>query len=195
MTFIAGIATGKTTAVAASYLVDCITIPYFRALNTSVTAKQAELPFEMVQEWIDGNPRLEHLIQKDHLVLTATITFKNRSEWIFRTAGKDARFIRGLEFIRLNYDEAGLDPVGETVKVLRGRLRGNRPDGAQRQIRLDVTTSPTSAPWLEERFNRGWKDHQEADLASFLSLRVSTYMNTKLTQQMISLMEESIWTI
>ena len=55
VTFIAGIATGKTTAVAASYMIDCITIPYFRALNTSVTAKQAELPFEMVQGWIEGN--------------------------------------------------------------------------------------------------------------------------------------------
>jgi len=94
-----------------------------------------------------------------------------------------------MEFDRLNYDEAGLDPVGETVKVLRGRLRGNRPDGQKRMIRLDVTTSPTAAPWLEERFNRGWKDHTEADLENFLSLRVSTYMNTKLTQQMISLME------
>lgn len=181
--------TGKTTAVAASYLIDCITIPYFRALNTSVTAKQAELPFEMVQGWIEANPRIEHLIDNINLRPYPTITFKNRSEWIFRTAGKDARFIRGLEFDRLNYDEAGLDPVGETVKVLRGRLRGVRPDGSRRMVRLDVTTSPTSAPWLEERFNRGWKDHPDADLESFLSLRVSTYMNTKLTQQMIKLME------
>lgn len=189
VTFIAGIATGKTTAVAASYLIDCLTIPHFRALNTSVTAKQAELPFEMVQGWIAGNPRLEHLIDDITLRPYPTIIFKNRSEWIFRTAGKDARFIRGQEFDRLNYDEAGLDPVGETIKVLRGRLRGSRVDGSKRMVRLDVTTSPTSAPWLEERFNRGWKDNPEADLENFLSLRISTYMNTKLTQQMIMLME------
>ncbi len=189
VTFIAGIATGKTTAVAASYLIDCITTPYFRALNTSVTAKQAELPFEMVQGWIEANSRLEHLIDNINLRPYPTITFKNRSEWIFRTAGKDARFIRGLEFDRINYDEAGLDQIGEAVKVLRGRLRGNRPDGQNRMIRLDGTTSPTSAPWLEERFNRGWKENAESDLESFLSLRVSTYMNTKLTAQMIHLME------
>jgi hypothetical protein len=188
-TFIAGIATGKTTAVAASYMIDCITTPYFRALNTSVTAKQAELPFEMVQGWIEANPKLEHLVENIQLRPYPTITFKNRAEWIFRTAGKDARFIRGLEFDRINYDEAGLDMTGEAVKVLRGRLRGNRPDGRTRMIRLDVTTSPTAAPWLEERFNRGWKENPEFDGENFLSLRVSTYMNTKLTAQMIQLME------
>src|SRR5271157_4995349 len=52
--FLAGIAAGKTTSVAASYLMDCLTTPYFRALNTSVTAKQAELPFEMVMGWVEG---------------------------------------------------------------------------------------------------------------------------------------------
>jgi hypothetical protein len=181
--------TGKTTGVAASYLMDCITIPYFRALNTSVTAKQAELPFSIVQGWIEGNPRLEHLIDNISLRPYPTIYFKNGSEWIFRTAGKDARFIRGLEFDRINFDEAGLDPVGETVKVLRGRLRGVRTDGQQRMVRMDVTTSPTAVPWLEERFYRGWPENPEADLQNNLSLRISTYMNTKLTAQMISLME------
>jgi hypothetical protein len=93
-TFLAGIATGKTTAVAASYLMDCLTIPYFRALNTSVTAKQAELPFEMVLPWIEGNPRLEHLVDDIVLRPYPTIVFKNFAQWVFRTAGTDARFIR-----------------------------------------------------------------------------------------------------
>jgi hypothetical protein len=48
VTFLAGIAAGKTTAVAASNLMDCISIPYFQALNTSVTSFQAELVFDMV---------------------------------------------------------------------------------------------------------------------------------------------------
>lgn len=189
VTFIAGIAAGKTTSVAASNLIDCLSIPYFRSLNTSVTAKQAELPFEMVNSWIESNKRLEHLIENISLRPYPTITFKNFSEWIFRTAGKDARFIRGLEFDRINYDEAGLDYNGETIKVLRGRLRGVRPDGSHRMGRLDVMTSPTDAPWLEERFNKGWKENSEADLRSYLSLRVSTYMNTRLTAEQIRLME------
>ncbi len=109
VSFIAGIAAGKTTSVAASYLVDCLTIPYFRALNTSVTAKQAELPFEMVMSWIEGNRRLEHLVQNISLRPYPTISFRNFSEWIFRTAGKDARFIPGLEFYRTNNDVAARD--------------------------------------------------------------------------------------
>ena len=40
------------------------------------------------------------------------IKFKNFSEWEFRTAGLDARFIRGFEYDRINFDESGLDMVG-----------------------------------------------------------------------------------
>jgi len=188
--FLAGIAAGKTTSVAASYLLDCLSTPYFRALNTSVTAKQAELPFEMVMSWIEGNDRLEHLVEDISLRPYPTIKFKNYSEWVFRTAGKDARFIRGMEFDRLNYDEAGLDYTGETLKVLRGRLRGTRPDGTTRLGRLDVTTSPTDAPWLRERFERGIEGEPRADLKNYYALRVTTFDNTRLTQEQIQLMED-----
>jgi hypothetical protein len=186
--FIAGIATGKTTGVAASYLMDCLSIPYFRALNTSVTAKQSELPFEMVTSWIEGNPRLEHLVDSISLRPYPQINFKNFSQWVFRTAGRDGRFIRGMEFDRINYDEAGLDVTGETPKVLRGRLRGVRPDGTKRMDRLDVTTSPTSSAWLKERFEKGWKENPTPD-PDYMSLRVSTYENTRLTAHTIRLME------
>ena len=97
-------------------MIDCLTIPNFRALNTSVTAKQAELPFEMVQPWLEDE-KLKHLVEDVSLRPYPTIKFKNGSFWIFRTAGKDGRFIRGMEFDRINYDEAGLDYGGETVKV------------------------------------------------------------------------------
>ncbi len=190
VTFIAGIAAGKTTSVAASYMMDCITTPYFRALNTSVTAKQSELPFEMVQPWIENGTKVSHFVEDIILRPYPTIKFYNGSEWIFRTAGKDARFIRGMEFDRINYDEAGLDYAGETLKVLRGRLRGTRPDGTLRMCRFDVTTSPTDAPWLVERFERGWKDNPNSDLANYYSFRIATYDNTRLTRQMISLMEK-----
>jgi hypothetical protein len=186
---VAGIASGKSTGVAASYMLDCLTIPYFRALNTSVTAKQAEIPFEMVSAWIDENPRLTPHIEDISLRPYPTIKFMNGSEWIFRTAGKDARFIRGLEYDRINYDECGLDFSGETVRVLRGRLRGVRPDKTQRMARLDTITSPTDAPWLRERFERGDKDNPAADLKRYFSLRISTYMNERLDPEQIALME------
>lgn len=189
VTWLAGIAAGKTTSVAASYLMDHLTIPYFRGLNTSVTAKQAELPFEMVMSWIEGNDHLEHLVDDITLRPYPTIKFKNYSEWVFRTAGMDARFIRGMEFDRINFDEAGLDFSGEALKVLRGRLRGVRPDGTTRMGRMDVITSPTDAPWLMERFERGLPDSINSDMVHNLSMRITTYDNTKLTREQIALME------
>lgn len=187
---LAGIASGKTTGVAASYLMDCISIPYFRALNTSVTSKQAELPFEMAMGWIEGNDRLEHLVEDIILRPYPTIKFKNFSEYVFRTAGKDARFIRGHEYDRINYDECGLDFFGEATKVLRGRLRGTRVDGTQRMNRLDTISSPTDAPWLVERFYRGWKDSPKHNLRDYLSFRIETYMNERLSRHTIKLMEQ-----
>ncbi|MGD0002875.1 MAG: terminase family protein [Anaerolineaceae bacterium] len=189
ITFLAGIAAGKTSGVAASYMIDCLTIPYFRALNTSVTAKQSELPFEMVQPWIEDNPHLSHLIEDTSLRPYPTIKFVNGSEWIFRTAGKDARYLRGTEFDRINYDEAGLDFSGETIKVLRGRLRGTRPDGTHRMGRMDIITSPTDAPWLRERFDKGWNKNPACDLSNYISMRITTYMNERLSKQQVQLME------
>jgi len=189
VTWLGGIACGKTSGVARSYLIDCLSIPYFRALNTSVTSVQAELVFEMVMSDIEGNPRLEHLIEDISLRPYPSIKFKNFSEWDFRTAGKDARFIRGKEYDRLNYDEAGLDYEGLSLKTLRGRLRGKRPDQTIRMARMDVTTSPTDAPWLRERFYKGVKGRMGAQLDIYRSLRTTIYQNTHLTQQQIALME------
>lgn len=187
--FLGGIACGKTAAVSASYLLDCISIPYFRALNTSVTARQAELPFEMVNAWIEGNPRLEHLVENISLRPFPIVIFKNYSEWEFRTAGMDARFIRGSEYDRANFDECGLDLNGNIIKVLRGRLRGERPDGTTRMARLDTTGSPTAALWLKERFYRGWPGDPTMDLIQYVSLRMTTWENTHLTQEQIRAME------
>lgn len=189
VTFLAGIAAGKTTAVAGSYLMDCISTPYFGALNTSVTSVQAELVFEMVMGWVEGNSKLEHLIEDITLRPWPSIEFKNFSYWHFRTMGKDARFIRGSEYDRINVDEAGLVYDDTGLKVLRGRLRGKRPDGTTRMARLDVTTSPTDAPWLRERFNMGDKGHQTFEEA-YRSIRATIYENEHLTAEQIALMEK-----
>lgn len=189
VTFIAGIAAGKTIGVAGSYFMDCLSIPYFRALNTSVTAKQATLVYDMMETWIEDNPRLEPLIENMSLRPFPTISFKNYSHMEFRTAGTDARFIRGSEYDRINFDEAGLDMGGNIAKVLRGRLRGTRPDGTTRLSRLDVTTSPTDAPWLRERADRGTMGHLDAQLDLYRFMRVETYDNTHLTPLQIQAME------
>jgi len=189
VTFLGGIACGKTYSVAASYLIDCLSIPYFGALNTSVTSTQAELVFEVVMGWIEQNERLEHLIEHVTLKPFPMIDFKNFSYWHFRTMGKDAKYIRGSEYDRINVDEAGLDYEGISLKRLRGRLRGKRPDKTVRMARLDVTTSPTDAPWLRERFDRGTKGHPQAQLDLYRSIRATIYENIHLTPEQIHNME------
>lgn len=189
VSFLAGIAAGKTISTAASYAMDCITIPHFKALNTSVTARQSTLVFDMFESWVEDNPRLEALVDDIKLRPYPLITFKNYSAWEFRTAGTDARFIRGSEYDRINFDEAGLEHTGSVAKVLRGRLRGTRPDGTTRMARFDVITSPTGAPWLKERFYRGIKDQPRTDLSLYRSMRVETYDNTHLTKSQIRAME------
>ena len=189
LTFLAGIAAGKTTAVAASNLMDCISIPYFQALNTSVTSFQAELVFDMVMGWVEGNPKLEHLIDDVTLRPFPNITFKNFSYWHFRTMGKDARFIRGSEYDRINIDEGGLSYDDQAFKVLRGRLRGKRADGSTRMARMDITTSPTDAPWLKERFDRGDNSHRTFDKKFYRSIRATIYENIHLTREQVLLME------
>lgn len=188
-TFLAGIAAGKTAVSSASITMDCLTIPFFKALSTSVTAKQAELGFDMFMGWYESSPRLQRLVYDVKMRPWPVIIFKNFSEWEHRTAGFNARFIRGTEYDRIVYDEAGLDFQGETVKILRGRLRGRRADRSLRMCRLDIITSPTDSPWLRERFDRGIPGNETSDLRRYLSMKIRTRDNIMLTEEMISLME------
>jgi len=181
---------GKTSSVAASMLADCLTLPGFRALNASVTAGQAQLTFEMIDTWRDGSSLLNNLITDVTLRPFPIIEFWNRSTFEFRTAGLGAKFIRGYEYDRINYDEAGLDEDGSAIKVLRGRLRGVRPDGTPRMARLDVTGTPSTAVWFRERFEMGLKGHPlntEFARKYYSSLRVTTFQNTRLTKEQIDL--------
>lgn len=182
-----GVATGKTTAIAKRGFLMCSGVPYYRFLNTSITAKQAELPFEMIQGWIDVNrKKIEPHIKDISLRPFPVIYFINGSEFHFRTAGTDARFIRGFEYDEANYDEGGFDYNGEVYRVLRGgRLRGNRPNGRPRKARFSVTTTPTEAIWLREIFDLGWYQHDKFDPKNYYSWRVSTYQNTALTKEQV----------
>jgi hypothetical protein len=188
-----GIGSGKTSIVTASNVLDCLVYPGFKALNASVTAKQAELAFEMLDAWKEGNTRLERLITDVTLRPWPEVTFFNGSTYSFRTAGLGAKFIRGHEYDRINYDEAGLDMDGEAVKVLRGRLRGRRPDGSARMARLDCTGTPSPSVWFKKRFDQGMRGDPiatEETLKDYFSMRVSTYENTKLTSDQIRMMEK-----
>ncbi len=192
-TTIAGIGSGKTAMMTASNIIDCITYPGFKALNASVTAKQAELSFQMLESWRDANPHLDKHISDISLRPYPIVTFANSSVFEFRTAGQDAKFIRGSEYDRINYDEPQLDMVGEAVRVLRGRLRGRRPDGSPRMARLDCTGTPSAAPWLRERFFKGLRGNESATkefLQYYWSMRIETYDNKMLTTEQIKAIEQ-----
>lgn len=180
-----GVATGKTTWAAADGFLDCMFTPWFRYLNTSITAKQAELPFEMAMAWLEANPKaLEHHVEDISLRPYPTIKFFNRAEAEYRTHGVDGRYIRGFEYDKANLDEAGYEFTGEVRKLIRTRLRGNRPDGTPRPAKLSLTTTPTPAFWLQEMFNKGVAGSETKD-PEHRSWRVSTRQNTALSPQQI----------
>ncbi len=184
-----GLATGKTTAVAADGLLNCMSTPYYRFLNTSITAKQAELAFEMVQLWIDSNDKVSRHIRDLVLRPFPIITFHNFSEMHFRTCGVDARFIRGFEYDACNIDEGGFLFTDTVAKVLRGRMRGTRASGRPRRARLSITTTPTEAFWLYEMFHKGWKESDNHIPEHFHSWRIATRENVYLTENQIRQME------
>lgn len=183
-----GVATGKTTIVAIKGDMKCKTIPYYRFLNTSITAKQAELPFVMLQEWISVNKDIERHIKDISLRPYPVIEYHNGSVAEFRTHGVDGRNIRGFEYDQINHDEGGFEYTGEVRKVLRRRLRGTRPDGTEREAQFSITTTPTEAIWLREMFDRGWPGHATFDRKNFYSWRVSTWDNTFLPPDQIEQM-------
>jgi hypothetical protein len=200
LTEIWGVGAGKTVLETASMAIDCITTPWFRALTTSITAKQAELSYDVFMQWMQGNPHLEHLVIDMRKKPWPWVQFYNYAEWEWRTSGfgeQGAKLIRGDEFDRILRDEAGFDPVDDCIKVLRTRLRGKRPDGTPRMGRLDVVSTPTDVLWLRQRFERGIPGHHtfvlsENKIPMYLSSQVTTYQNTHLSKQDIEAMEAEL---
>lgn len=183
---VGGVGCGKTMGEMFDLTARALLIPYYKGLNTSITSSQAELPFNMLEGFIENNkkldPFIEHISQRPY----PTVTFTNGSEITFRTAGYEARNIRGFEFDHINFDEGGYEPKESTILYLRGRLRGRRPDGTPRLNRLTITTTPTDVPWLLQMWERGRPDEgAEYDPHRYLSLRSTTFDNTFLTKSQI----------
>lgn len=198
VTWLASIAAGKTTGTAASTLTDCFTLPGFKALSTSITSVQAEIQFHIVQQWLENNKKLEHHIKDIKNRPYPTIYGMNGFEWTFRTIGYEAKNIRGLEFDRVNLDEAAFEPSSETVPTLRGRLRGNRippragRPGVPRMARLDLTSSPADTLWFKDVWKKGEKGNLEYLPQDYLSIRSTIYDNPHLTPRQIELMKASM---
>ena len=182
-----GVGSGKTLGVAFSNFGFAFCTPYVEILNTSITSGQAELAFNMLEPRIKGNkkvePYIEDIVQRPY----PTIKFKNGAQITFRTAGYEARNIRGFEYDIINFDEGGYEPRKTTIQYLRGRLRGRRPDGTPRMHRLSITTTPTDVPWLIDMWERGVPDEGDTfDPLHYCSVRSTTYDNKFLTPAQIA---------
>ena len=182
-----GVGSGKTMGVSYQEAYLATMIPYCKILNTSITSGQAELAFNMLEPRIRGNKRFLPYIEDILLRPYPTIKFVNGAEITYRTAGYEARNIRGFEFDCINFDEGGYEPRKSTMQFLRGRLRGRRPDNTARLNRLSITTTPTDVPWLIDMWEKGHPDEgDEYDPYHYCSIRTTTYDNTFLTEGQIA---------
>ena len=179
VTFVAGIGAGKTSALGMLFLTRALTIPYYRALNTSISSFQANLMFELLRGMIESNTRIQRFIKEIRVKPYPKITTHINSYIAFMTVGFQAQGIRGSEWDEINFDEGGYERSEETIIALRGRLRGRREDGTPRIARLFVTTTPTDVPWLRKRWERGVPDSkiEDYDPKSYFSLRATLFDN------------------
>jgi hypothetical protein len=174
-----GVGSGKTFGEGMSLITDCLTTPHFLALNTSISSFQAKLMFDKLQPYIN-TPKVERFIKDVRTRPFPEIIFWNEAKFACMTAGHLATLIRGSEWDRINGDEFGYERYEETLFALKGRMRGKRPDGTFRKVRLDITTTPTDSEWLRRWWDRGDKNSgsDEFDPDRYLSLRSTLFDNT-----------------
>lgn len=195
VSWLGSIASGKTMGMAVSFTADCMSLPYFKALTTSLTSVQAEIGFNLISGYFENNKRIEHHIKDIKNRPYPMILFSNGATWTFRTIGYEAKNIRGLEFDRIDFDEACFEPSAETVPTLRGRLRGNRlPErggypAVKRMARLDLTSSPADSVWFKEVWYKGVKGDLTYDPKNYLSIRSTIWENKSLSPEHIELMK------
>jgi hypothetical protein len=172
---IAGIRTGKTKAIAYGMMHYAVYHPNARLANACISSDQASIVFTDCLTFAKS-PRFEKFILDTQQHPYPKIIFQNGSEIWFRSIGYEAELWRGWEFDWINVDEAGYVAREMAIKTLRGRLIGVNLAGL-----FSITSSPKGKGWLYEMFKKGDTGFPEYD-PNYLSLRISTFMNTKLNK-------------
>lgn len=174
---LAGIRSGKTFGTALRAFYKCMTIPFYKFLNTSISTDQASVMYWLIRDLIDANPRMEKWIEAVERRPFPKIKLVNGSQMDFRSVGFQAELLRTLEFDWVNIDEAGWVDDYYTIQVLMGRTLGVRANQEKREGALTITTSPTSAPWLRDMVERG-----DPATRRYLTIRASIRDNIHLDQ-------------
>lgn len=94
-----------------------------------------------------------------------------RSEIWARSSAKDARYLLGKRFDLINYDECSRDPHGDKIldEVIRMRL-------ADRNGRLDMTSTAAGKNWFYKQYMRGIDDRKNGNTRYYSQTGI-TYEN------------------
>lgn len=190
---VGGFGTGKTRTVAMSACVWCMTTTDFAFLNAAPKAWQSELMYRFILDSARST-RFEDLIYESpkRPYPKIELRFYVRdilvvSTMEFMSVDKNANQILSWEGDWVNIDEAGLlDNLGETIRNLGSRLRGNAK-GRPRLGRLSMTTNSWDNAEMWQRY----------DLAAslpddYLSLTVSTRHNHNVTEEQLRMLLKDI---
>lgn len=186
-----GAGCGKTTNICLGAAVDCMTIPGFEFLDVSITAKQANLMYEMLEQLYAASPRFAKFVKRLAARPWPIVEFRSNSRMQFMTLGHEAEHIRGLEADHINIDEGGFLPQAEikALSVIRSRLRGVRLITKRPRLgKLTVTTTPTNVQWLREWYAKGDPGDPAYTPGMFQSYRARTDENPFITPDQLAAM-------
>lgn len=192
-----GRGSGKTYGFIWKYVWLATVMPDLRVLWGSYSADQAAIPFYDVaypsllasERFMKFLPEGEKsLKRKPHPQIQIKVpgTKLPMSTITFKTIGMGANTKRGFTLDIIHYDEAGLENNEKVITTLRPAMRGRRWNGDPRLAQLAVSTTPTSAEWLREWWNRATnQDHPDYDPKKYFALKVSSSANTALTPEQL----------
>lgn len=199
-----GRGSGKTYGFIWKYIWLATVMPDLRVLWGSYSADQAAIPFyDVAYPGILASERFakflpegeKSLKRKPHPQIQIKIPGTNlpMSTITFKTVGIGASTKRGFTLDIIHYDEAGLENNEKVITTLRPAMRGRRWNGDPRIAQLAVSTTPTSAEWLREWWNRATdKENPDFDDKKYFALKVSSSANTSLTAEQLDAFEQDM---
>lgn len=184
---IAGIRVGKSFLAGIGALWFGQTHPNSNYLNACISAEQAKIVYHTCVE-LANMPRFSHWIESIERSPYPLIRLINGSELNFRSVGYQGEALRGFEYDFISLDECAYITNKMTVTALRGRLLGvNRVLKQDRAGWFWQLSSPKGKTgWAFERWKRGDPMFKDANPNRYLSLRIRTTDNPKLSTEMIA---------
>jgi hypothetical protein len=183
---IAGIRAGKSFMSAIGALHFCQTHPGALFLNACISSEQAKIVYYTCVK-LASMPRFAHWIESIDRSPYPAIRLVNGSEMWFRSVGYEGELLRGFEYDFINLDECAYITSPITISMLKGRLLGvNDITGEPRVGWFWQMSSPKGKNgWTYERWKKGDLKFPGADPFRYLSLRIRTTDNKKLSEEAI----------